>query len=143
MVGQERQTGGNQQLITRNRGFSQTFYREKVHEKHFGYKDLESFMVGFWEAWATSKGMSGANPDLYDRELWLIALKIRKTSLRCCRHGRTVIVHCKNLIMAILSKQWRVSRQGHSSCLRRRISTFRTNWFRPAWFQEADADKIM
>ena len=38
------------------RGFSQTFYREKVHEKHFGFKDLESFMQGFWEPWACSKG---------------------------------------------------------------------------------------
>ena len=40
-----------------NRGFSQAFYREKLHEKHFGYKDLESFMQGFWETWACSKGM--------------------------------------------------------------------------------------
>lgn len=39
-----------------NRGFSQAFYREKIHEKHFGFKDLESFMTGFWETWSTSKG---------------------------------------------------------------------------------------
>jgi len=38
------------------RGFSQAFYREKLHEKHYGYKDLESFMTGFWEGWACSKG---------------------------------------------------------------------------------------
>ena len=38
------------------RGFSQAFYREKLHEKHYGFPDLESFMVGFWEAWAISKG---------------------------------------------------------------------------------------
>lgn len=38
------------------RGFSQAFYREKLHEKHYGYKDLESFMQGFWESWACSKG---------------------------------------------------------------------------------------
>ena len=43
-------------LTLTDRGFSQAFYREKVHEKHFGFKDLESFMVGFWEAWSTSKG---------------------------------------------------------------------------------------
>ncbi|KAL2038628.1 hypothetical protein N7G274_008676 [Stereocaulon virgatum] len=36
-------------------GFSQSFYREKLHEKHFGFKDLESFMQGFWEPWACSK----------------------------------------------------------------------------------------
>ncbi|MCJ1227784.1 hypothetical protein MMC12_004443 [Toensbergia leucococca] len=36
-------------------GFSQAFYREKVHEKHFGFPDLESFLVGFWEKWACSK----------------------------------------------------------------------------------------
>ncbi|KAI0456815.1 Alpha/Beta hydrolase protein [Xylaria acuta] len=36
-------------------GFSQTFYREKVYESYLGFKDLEEFMVGFWEAWALSK----------------------------------------------------------------------------------------
>jgi hypothetical protein len=43
----------------RNRGFSQSFYREKLHEKHFGFPDLEAFLVGFWEAWACSKGSIG------------------------------------------------------------------------------------
>lgn len=36
-------------------GFSQTFYREKLHEKMYGAKDLEDFMVSFWETWAQSK----------------------------------------------------------------------------------------
>ncbi|KAI0443590.1 homoserine acetyltransferase [Xylaria telfairii] len=36
-------------------GFSQAFYREKVYESLLGFKDLEEFMVGFWEAWALSK----------------------------------------------------------------------------------------
>ncbi|KAI1146743.1 Alpha/Beta hydrolase protein [Nemania diffusa] len=36
-------------------GFSQAFYREKVYETHLGFKGLEDFMVGFWEAWALSK----------------------------------------------------------------------------------------
>ncbi|KAI0408016.1 homoserine acetyltransferase family protein [Xylaria palmicola] len=36
-------------------GFSQAFYREKVYESHLSFKDLEGFMVGFWEAWALSK----------------------------------------------------------------------------------------
>jgi pimeloyl-ACP methyl ester carboxylesterase len=38
-------------------GFSQTFYREKVYETapKLGYKDLEDFMVSFWENWALSK----------------------------------------------------------------------------------------
>ncbi|MCJ1392326.1 hypothetical protein MMC18_005193 [Xylographa bjoerkii] len=36
-------------------GFSQAFYRERLHEKHYGFKDLESFMQGFWESWACSK----------------------------------------------------------------------------------------
>ncbi|KAI6404290.1 hypothetical protein MCOR23_003145 [Pyricularia oryzae] len=35
-------------------GFSQAFYREKLYEG-LGYKSLEDFMVGFWEAWACSK----------------------------------------------------------------------------------------
>ena len=36
-------------------GFSQAFYRQKEHENFYGAKDLEDFMVNFWEAWATSK----------------------------------------------------------------------------------------
>ena len=36
-------------------GFSQAFYREKLHEKAYGAKDLEDFMETFWEAWALSK----------------------------------------------------------------------------------------
>lgn len=36
-------------------GFSQAFYREKVYEKQLGFKDLEDFMVNFWETWACSK----------------------------------------------------------------------------------------
>ncbi|GAW12486.1 hypothetical protein ANO14919_018560 [Xylariales sp. No.14919] len=31
-------------------GFSQAFYREKLYETHLGFKDLEEFLVGFWEA---------------------------------------------------------------------------------------------
>ena len=36
-------------------GFSQAFYRAKLHEKAYGARDLEDFMVTFWEAWALSK----------------------------------------------------------------------------------------
>lgn len=36
-------------------GFSQAFYREKLYEKVLGFKDLDDFMVNFWEAWALSK----------------------------------------------------------------------------------------
>ncbi|KAI1865396.1 uncharacterized protein JN550_008444 [Neoarthrinium moseri] len=36
-------------------GFSQAFYREKVYETDLGYKNLEDFMVNFWEAWAMAK----------------------------------------------------------------------------------------
>jgi pimeloyl-ACP methyl ester carboxylesterase len=38
-------------------GFSQAFYREKLYETYLGFKDLEDFMVGFWEKWALSKGV--------------------------------------------------------------------------------------
>lgn len=41
--------------LTLNRGFSQAFYREKLYEKALGFKNLEDFMVNFWEAWALSK----------------------------------------------------------------------------------------
>ncbi|KAI1487298.1 Alpha/Beta hydrolase protein [Biscogniauxia mediterranea] len=36
-------------------GFSQAFYRERLYETALGYKDLENFMVKFWEGWALSK----------------------------------------------------------------------------------------
>lgn len=38
-------------------GFSQAFYRAKLYQKAstLGFKDLEDFMINFWEAWATSK----------------------------------------------------------------------------------------
>ncbi|KAI0150148.1 homoserine acetyltransferase family protein [Xylariaceae sp. FL1272] len=36
-------------------GLSQAFYREKLYETQLGYKDLEDFMVNFWEGWALSK----------------------------------------------------------------------------------------
>lgn len=40
---------------TRGRGFSQAFYRAELF-KQLGFEDLESFMTGFWETWACSKG---------------------------------------------------------------------------------------
>ncbi|TLD27736.1 homoserine acetyltransferase family protein [Venturia nashicola] len=36
-------------------GFSQAFYREKLYESVLGFKDLEDFMIHFWEAWGLSK----------------------------------------------------------------------------------------
>lgn len=36
-------------------GFSQAFYRERLYESVLGFKDIEDFMVNFWEAWALSK----------------------------------------------------------------------------------------
>jgi len=36
-------------------GFSQAFYRERLFESALGFKDMDDFMVNFWEAWACSK----------------------------------------------------------------------------------------
>ncbi|KAH8891205.1 homoserine O-acetyltransferase [Thozetella sp. PMI_491] len=36
-------------------GFSQAFYREELYKKYYKAKDLEDFMVDFWEGWALSK----------------------------------------------------------------------------------------
>ncbi|KAK6334061.1 hypothetical protein TWF696_002563 [Orbilia brochopaga] len=36
-------------------GFSQAFYRERLHETAYGARDLEDFMVTFWEKWGLSK----------------------------------------------------------------------------------------
>jgi len=38
-------------------GFSQAFYRERIYDSVLGFKGLEEFMTGFWEAWALSKGL--------------------------------------------------------------------------------------
>ncbi|KAF7195330.1 putative acyltransferase [Pseudocercospora fuligena] len=43
-------------------GFSQPFYRQRLFESVLGFKDIEDFMVNFWEAWALSKG-EGPDPD--------------------------------------------------------------------------------
>ena len=44
------------QILTQNRGFSQTFYRQKVYEQApYSAPSLEAFMINFWEAWALSK----------------------------------------------------------------------------------------
>lgn len=43
-------------------GFSQPFYREKLYETKLGFKDLEDFMVNFWEAWALSKSKQAIAP---------------------------------------------------------------------------------
>jgi homoserine acetyltransferase len=36
-------------------GFSQAFYRQKIYESELGFKNIEDFMVNWWEAWACSK----------------------------------------------------------------------------------------
>lgn len=36
-------------------GFSQAFYRQKLYESVLGFKDIDDFLVNFWEAWACSK----------------------------------------------------------------------------------------
>jgi hypothetical protein len=46
----------NQANKNTHTGFSQAFYREKLHESALSFKDLEDFMKNFWEAWALSKG---------------------------------------------------------------------------------------
>lgn len=39
-----------------DRGFSQTFYRQRLYESVLGFQDLEDFMQNYWEKWALSKG---------------------------------------------------------------------------------------
>ena len=46
---------------------SQPFYREKLYESALGFKDLEDFMVNFWEAWALSKGSISHGRQWYER----------------------------------------------------------------------------
>ncbi|KAF2726115.1 homoserine acetyltransferase [Polychaeton citri CBS 116435] len=46
-------------------GFSQAFYRERLYESALGFKDLEDFMINFWEAWGLSKDPSNMLTMLY------------------------------------------------------------------------------
>jgi pimeloyl-ACP methyl ester carboxylesterase len=48
-------------------GFSQAFYRHKLYEKFYEAKDLEDFMVKFWEAWALSKGKWAKSTHVIER----------------------------------------------------------------------------
>lgn len=38
-------------------GLSQQFFREEAYKTLLGFKDLEDFLVGYWEAYWTTKGM--------------------------------------------------------------------------------------
>ena len=57
---EEQKTAGMKALgrVYAGWGFSQPFYREMLYVKAplLGFKDLDDFMVNFWEAWALSKG---------------------------------------------------------------------------------------
>lgn len=61
-------------------GFSQAFYRHKLHEKFYAAKDLEDFMVNFWEAWARSKGRWHDTMRGVDRLLTLSNARSRKSA---------------------------------------------------------------
>lgn len=81
-------------------GFSQAFYRHKLHEKNYGAKDLEDFMVTFWEAWALSKD--------------------RRTFWSCYTLGKLETSVNKSRTTETLKRPWQVSRQRPWSCLVRR-----------------------
>ncbi|KAJ8131285.1 hypothetical protein O1611_g2339 [Lasiodiplodia mahajangana] len=58
-------------------GFSQAFYREKVYETHLGFENLEDFMIGFWEAWALSKGKPAPSGVSRNFELAMRSIKAK------------------------------------------------------------------
>ncbi|KAK5631132.1 hypothetical protein RRF57_006847 [Xylaria bambusicola] len=67
-------------------GFSQAFYREKVYETHLGFKDLDSFMVGFWEAnmmtmLSTWQSADCSKQDLYKGDFELAMRSIKAKTL--------------------------------------------------------------
>lgn len=86
-------------------GFSQAFYRERVYEKELGYKDLEDFMVRFWEAWALSKGVSAMFKTCWEGFLANRHIQIRRTCLSCFTRGKRETRRRKSPTMAISS--WR------------------------------------
>ena len=114
------------------RGLSQAFYREKLHEKHYGYPDLESFMVGFWEGWATSKGTHIRMPQqLPNDALFHVQAnkknteQIPRTCSRCSTRGKAATAPSRSLTTATLKRQCRASRPRRSSCPQKRICTSR------------------
>ncbi|XDG08912.1 hypothetical protein ABKA04_008527 [Annulohypoxylon sp. FPYF3050] len=77
-------------------GFSQAFYRERLYETVLGYKDLEDFMVKFWEGWATSKGMLSSPPDMWagdcsDQEPYNKDFELAMRSIKT----KTLVLPCK------------------------------------------------
>ncbi|CAJ2507506.1 Uu.00g086920.m01.CDS01 [Anthostomella pinea] len=80
-------------------GLSQAFYREKLHEKYLGYKDLEDFMIGFWEGWATSKDPENMltmlhtwqAADCSDQEPYKKDFELAMKSIK----ARTLVIPCK------------------------------------------------
>lgn len=64
-------------------GFSQAFYRERVYEKVLGFKDLEDFMVRFWETWALSKGIHALRVPLGELGRCLLTITYRSGELAC------------------------------------------------------------
>ncbi len=88
-------------------GFSQAFYREKLFEKTLGFKSLEEFMTGFWEAWALSKGET--RRDLFDCRIADEA-KTRRICLSWRIRGKQQTVPTRSLTTKTLQRQWKVSR---------------------------------
>lgn len=68
-------------------GFSQAFYRERLYESVLGFKDLEDFMVNFWEAWALSKGTYSLSSYLFDlrsSSAWFSPLTFHRPREHAC-----------------------------------------------------------
>lgn len=84
-------------------GFSQAFYREKVYEAYMGYKNLEDFMVNFWEDWALSKGRFLYDNLAFSKPACTNARQIPKTCLSCCTLGKLPTVQTRSLIIRTLS----------------------------------------
>jgi len=85
-------------------GFSQAFYREKLYETFLGFKTLEDFMVGFWEAWGLSKGdtfsfMVVVEPVPHELTNICLCFQILKTCLPCYTPGSRAIVVSKSRTM--------------------------------------------
>jgi hypothetical protein len=72
-----------------------------LYEKVLGFKDLEDFMVNFWEAWALSKGKSAGAPvstslPLRERERGREGERKRKKSLPLLFHASPLSIRTHN-----------------------------------------------
>lgn len=92
-------------------GFSQPFYRHQVYRtaETLGFKDLEDFMVGFWETWALDKGR------IWTKQTWPLFLNHAYHSFRSRKHAcnAAYMASWRRVRSGAIQRGFRRSNEGH------------------------------